>query len=394
MKITDVKTKMVAVPFARFGKFKPVTMWYMRRYADLHCVTFIETDEGITGVGTQGDQDLIMNVLKPKLIGRDPFDVENIESEFGGPIMGKWKIPTDTLAAIDGALWDIIGKKCGQPLYKLWGGKINAPIAVRYWMDCGTPEEQAKEAALAVERGWRAFKVKVGTDPKTDLERVKQIRRAVGDDIQLNVDLNGGYPMYVAINLLKRLEKYNIAMIEDPCPSAFPFAAGSLDAMADIRRMTGIPLEAHSHGPNTIEFVRAVIDKRAADAIHLNVSFAGSILECKRICAVAEAGGLIVTGQSSCAELGPRNALLLHLITSERAFQGTHDSSTHHLEPPSGDIIKQEFRTVNGTLQVPEAPGLGVEIDEEKLAQYNEIYKSGKYKHGPGLGRKDTEYWF
>ena len=84
MRITDVRTVMVAVPFARFGEFMPVTMWYMSRPASIHCVTFIDTDEGITGVGTQGDQHLIMNVIRPKLIGKDPFNIEKIEAELQG----------------------------------------------------------------------------------------------------------------------------------------------------------------------------------------------------------------------------------------------------------------------------------------------------------------------
>ncbi|MDH5792075.1 MAG: hypothetical protein OEZ44_07780, partial [Candidatus Bathyarchaeota archaeon] len=147
-------------------------------------------------------------------------------------------------------------------------------------------------------------------------------------------------------------------------------------------------------GPNCIEFVKALIDKRAADALHLSVQFVGGVLEAKRVCAVAEAGGLMVTGQSSAAELGPRNALMLHFITSERSFSGTNDSSTHLLEPPSGDIIKEEFRTVDGTLRAPEGPGLGVEIDDEKLARYHETYLSGKFQHTTGLGRKNPYLWF
>ena len=140
----------------------------------------------------------------------------------------------------------------------------------------------------------------------------------------------------------------------------------------------------------------AAVNKRAADAIHLNNAFVGTILDCRRICAIAEAGGLIVTGQSTAAELGPRNALLLHLFTAERAFKGTNDSSTHLLEPPSGDIIKNEFHTVDGTLKVPEGPGLGIEIDEAKVDRYNELYMSNeKYrKHEPGLGRNNPHLWF
>jgi len=394
LKITDVRTVMVTVPFTTFGKFEPVTMWYGTRYADIHCVTFIDTDEGITGVATEGDQHMIMNEIRPKLIGKDPFDIEKIEDELGDKVRKRWGVPTKTLSTIDNALWDIIGKACDKPLYKLWGGKVNDPIHVRYWMDCKSPKEQAAEAVKAVKRGWKAFKIKLGTGPETDLERVKAVREAVGDKIQLCFDINGGYPISVAINTLKKMAKYDPASIEDPVPSVWPYDSGCLEDMADIRRITGIPIEAHNHGPNCVEFVKALIDKRAADAIHLNVSFVGSILDCRRVCAVAEAGGLITTGQSTCAELGPRNALILHWITSERSFKGTNDSSTHHLEPPSGDIIKNEFRTVNGTLKVPDGPGLGVEIDKKKLDYYNKIFLSGKYQHKPGLGRESAYLWW
>ncbi len=339
-----------------------------------------------------------MNLIKPNLIGKDPFDIEKIEEELAGPgLGGRWRlITTDTMGAIDGALWDIIGKACGQPLYKLWGGKVNDPIHVRYWLDTQSPEAQVAEAKKAIARGWKAFKVKLGTGPETDLERVKALREALGDKIQLCFDINGGYPINVAINTLKKMAKYDPAAVEDPVPCIWPYDAGALDCMADIRKITGIPIEAHSHGPNTEEYVMALVQKRAADALHLNISFVGTILDCRRLCAIAEGGGLIVTGQSTASELGPRNALLLHLYTAERAFKTTCDNSTHFLEPPSSDIIKNEFRVNNGTLKAPEGPGLGVEIDEEKVAKYHELYLSNeKYrKHEPGLGRKDSYLWF
>jgi L-Ala-D/L-Glu epimerase len=397
IKITDVRTTMVAVPFARFGEFRPVTMWYGARHSSIHCITYIDTDAGITGIGMQGNQDMIMKQLRPLLIGKDPFNIEQNENALGGPL-GGWQrvIPTDTMGAIDGALWDIIGKACNQPLYKIWGGKVNAPIHCRYWLDCQSPEEQVKEAKKAVARGWTAFKVKLGADPVDDLERVKALREALGDKIELCFDLNGSYPIGVALNTLKKMAQYKPASIEDPVPSVWPYDSGCLENMADIRKVTGIPISAHNHGPNCQEFIMNVINKRAADTLHLNISFAGTILECRRLCAIAEAGGLTVTGQSSAAELGPRNALLLHLFTAERSFKGTNDNSTHFLEPPSGDIIKNEFRVVNGTLKVPEGPGLGVELDEEKVAKYSELYKSDPKwrKQLPGLGKKNSYLWF
>jgi len=391
LRITDVRTTQVAVPFARAGEFHPVTMWYGTRWASLHCVTFIDTDAGITGVGTEGQQPTIQNVIRPQLIGRNPFDIEQILLDLQGR---KREIDTRSLSAVDGALWDIVGKACGQPLYNIWGGKVNDPIPLRYWLDCRDPDEQASEALSAVGRGWRAFKIKGGTGPTTDIARLKAVREAVGDGVQLCMDLNGSYPLHVAINTLRKMADYDLAFVEEPVRSTWPYDPGSLDNMADLRRITGVPIEVHSHGPNCQEFAMEVVRKRAADAIHLNVTFAGSISECRRVSAIAEAGGLIVTGQSNAAELGPRNALMLHYMATERVFRATNDSSTHHLEAPSGDIIKNEFRTNQGTLNPPDGPGLGIEIDHDKLAHYEELFKSGKYNHGAGLGRVDSSYWY
>lgn len=396
MKITDVRTTLVTVPFAKWGKFAPVTMWYGTRYSDYkRCVTFIDTDEGITGVGTQGRRDVIMNEIRPKLIGWDPFQISIIErsEREGGAGITTRRFGTRTVAAIDGALWDIVGKACNKPLYKLWGGNIHDPIPVRYWLCCGTPEAMVEEAVKAVERGWRSFKVKLGTDPKVDVERVKALREAVGYDIELNFDINGGYPLSCAMRTLKKMARYDPASIEEPIPNTWPWDQASIEGMAELRRIVGIPIEAHSHGPNIEEWVRLVVEKRGADSLHLNLSFIGGVMQAKRICAMGMMAGIRSTGQSSAAELGPRNALILHWITSTPAFTGTNDSSTHLLEPPSGDIIKKEFRTVNGTLKVPEGPGLGVEIDPEKLKRYEEIAKTGQYKPGPGLGQTNKYYW-
>jgi L-alanine-DL-glutamate epimerase-like enolase superfamily enzyme len=108
---------------------------------------------------------------------------------------------------------------------------------------------------------------------------------------------------------------------------------------------------------------------------------------------MADMGGIRATCQSSAAELGPNNAYMLHWITSSPEFTGTNDSSTHLLEPPSWDIIKNEFKTKNGTLSVPEGPGLGVEVDPHKLSKSEELAKQGMYPHEKGLGRRDKYYW-
>lgn len=397
MKITDVRTTRITVPFAKFGEFAPVTMWYSTRYSNYgECVTFIDTDEGITGVSTRGNQDVIMNMIKPLLIGKDPFDIEMIEMDqrIGGCGVTVSRFGPGTVAAIDVALWDIIGKACNKPLYKLWGGKIHNPIHVRYWL-CDRPaKEQAEEALYAVKRGWKSLKIKLGHDPEMDVECARAIREAVGDGVELNFDLNGGYPLSCAMRVLPKIVKASEpAAIEEPIPLNWPWESAALEGMAELRKIVGVPIEAHNIGPNTEEFVRLLIEKRAADHFHTRPGWVGGILQCKRLSAMAGMGGIAMTAQSSAAELGPENASILHWIASTREFTGTNDNATHFLEAPSFDIIKNEFKVVNGTLEVPEGPGLGVEIDPEKLKKAEELWKEKKFSGGKPLGRTNTYYW-
>ena len=97
---------------------------------------------------------------------------------------------------------------------------MNETIPVRYWMDCREPDVMAEEASRARKRGWKAFKVKAGTDPKTDIERIRAIKEAVGDEAQICVDLNGGDTSNVAINTLMKMKKYEIASVEEPVPAS------------------------------------------------------------------------------------------------------------------------------------------------------------------------------
>jgi L-alanine-DL-glutamate epimerase-like enolase superfamily enzyme len=249
------------------------------------------------------------------------------------------------------------------------------------------PSELAAECAMAIERGWKAFKIKIGRDPKTDVESVKTAREAVGDDIELGFDVNGGYGLHTAIRTLKKMEKYDPSHIEEPIPSI------DFRGYADLRKHTDIPIEFHMNSHLRLGELLQLVNTRSIDLLHLNPMQNGGLLYCNKLCAVAEAAGIPVTGQSSAAELGPANAEMLHWITSNPAFTGTNDNSTHLLEPPSGDVIKNEFRVKNGCLAVPENPGLGIEIDEVKIKKYNDLWRTRKQKDEPGLLRTDTHYW-
>lgn len=384
MKISDVKVVKVAVPFDKFGNWEPVTMWYGTRYASLHSVVFINTDEGIAGVGCARDksEDLILNILRPRIIGMDPFDVEEI-----GRLtmtMSSGRRP-DAAAAIDNALWDIIGKVCRKPVYKLLGGKVHDKVRCGFWECMKTPDEQAADCKRAAELGWKSFKIKIGSNPKTDIESVRKIREAVGDDVELGFDVNGGYSVPTAIATINRMERYDPACIEQPV------AEWDLKGLAEVRRHVDVPIKCHSSYVNDPRSVLRLIELDAADMLNINPDFVGPLLTCKKVAAVAEAGGIICTGQSSAAELGPAVAGLLHLITSTAAFTGTNETSNHLLEK-SGDIIAEPFKVTESCLTVTEGFGLGVEIDDSKLKRWSKAYNDGLYEPKPGLPRADPYY--
>ncbi len=390
LKITDVRSVCVSVPFAVFGRFQPMTMWYGTRSATNHAILFIDTDEGITGVGETWDRNEyeILHTVKPRILGVDPLDIERITAISVDRSRGLLRgVDPSTISAVDCALWDILGKACNQPLYRLLGGKVNARVRCRYWMCEKAPNEQAAEAVQAVERGWKAFKIKIGVDPSRDVACVRAVREAVGDEVELGFDVNGSYSLHTALRTLKRMERYAPHHIEEPIPAL------DFRGHADLKKRTNIPIEYHYNGPLRLSDAMELIRLGALDLLHLNPMQNGGLLYCNKLCALAEAAGIPVTGQSSAAELGPANAALLHWITSNPAFTATNDSSTHLLEPPSGDVIQDEFRTEDGCLTAPEGPGLGIDIDESKLQRYHHLWVTGNHQPQPGLPRTDTHYW-
>lgn len=392
MKITDVNIITVAVPLNLFDSYEPVTMWYATRYSSRHAVVFVETDEGIGGVGTcnihrniPGDtSESLLHLFKQKLIGQDPFNIRQIEALTKKVSAGR---RPDAVAAIDHACYDIMGKAAGVPVYKLLGGKVHDKIRVEFWECCKSPEEIASDIKKAVDLGWTAFKVKIGTDPPTDILRVKAAREAAGDGIELGFDVNDAYTVPTAIRTIKKMEKYDPSYIEQPVPS------WDIDGLADVKSHVDVPILCHSfYATKDKRSTLELVEKNAADMLNINPDYMGGLLYCQEIAAIAESGGIIAKCQSSCAELGPANASLLHLVTATPAFTTTNQNSNHHLEK-SGDIITEPFKTLNGCLSVPEGPGLGIEIDKDKLDKWHKAWVDDKYGHKPGLGRTNTYHW-
>ena len=318
-------------------------MWYGSRFAAIKTIIFIDTDEGITGIGETsigagGDQRLFEQI-KSRLVGRDPHDINSIERGMNltGQVTTKIGHLLDTSASsalnitgsIDQALWDIVGKAANQPIYNLIGGKYRDRVEARYWMGAKPPEKVADEGKRAVNLGFKSFKIKIGLNPEFDVECVAAAREAAGPRIELGYDCNGSYSQLEAIRMLRKMEPYDPSHVEEPVDST------SVRALAEVSRHTDIPILCDGPARTTKEQILELIMHRACDAIHLDVVINGGFLETQRCAAIAEAGGLKVSCHSSPGETGIATAAQLHLVTATPNFIWPVDSAYTKLLPPS-----------------------------------------------------------
>lgn len=390
------------MPLSTFGRFEPVTQWYGTRYAGLKTIIFIETDEGITGLGESwAPADGVIKNLKQYIVGKDPHDVNTITrtiNMFGNvtTTMGHIKLASllNVTGGISMALWDIIGKANNQPIYKLIGGKFRERVECRYWICDKHPEEQAEEAVNAVNAGFKALKIKVGLNPEHDLACVKAVREAVGDRVEIGFDFNGGYAAGEAIWTIKKMEKYDPSHIEEPVDST------NIRAMARVRAHVDVQILCCGGGCVTKERIQELVFQNAADGVNLDLCRNGGYLETLRCAAVAEAGGLKAACHSSAGELGIATAAQIHLATAVPNFLEPVDSAYTKLLPPSEDIITKPFVYDNGALAVPEGPGLGVVLDEKKFEKAKRLYdtKLDRWQHvlgkDPRVASRQFYYWY
>ena len=352
-----------------------------------YVVLKMETDEGITGLGEAPailswggehgryfgeDPEIVCHVvdgyLAPILMGADPFSVKTILARMDEDIRG---FPY-TKAMVESALLDIVGRALGVPVYQLLGGAVRKEIPVCHSVGVAPPDEAAKEAAQVLEDGIRTMQIKVPGEPKRDLEIVKAIRRAVGEDATIYPDINRGYKdTKTAINSIKAMQaEAGIAAVEQPVEG--------VDAMARVCREVDIPVIV-DEGCWTPEDAIEIVKRDSADVISIYFTKSGGLIRSMQVGAIARAAGLPVNVNGSL-EGGVGNAANLHLAA---ALEGTVLPGVVTVNTLAGreqtkvggvfytdDIITEPFEYADGHLKVPEGPGLGVELDPKKLEKY------------------------
>ncbi|MCH7710016.1 MAG: hypothetical protein IH903_00095 [Proteobacteria bacterium] len=292
----------------------------------------------------------------PLLAGADPLAHNHILAE-----IGRIKGCRSAKALIDVALWDLKGKLLGQPVWRLLGGGPVKPVPLTWIVHGDSTEAMVEQACRMVEeRGFKALKLKTWKRSVDDVVMVREVRKAMGDDIMIYVDANGTYLETEARTILGRLDEYNIAFIEEPC--SFP----------DPRRMAAMAaaLPVALLGDQTCESLEAVnhlVSIHAVGAVSVKPRRTG-ITESLKIIALCEAAGLpVVIGTGSESPIGTMSRIHLHT-----AMPWLHPWPTemHFFEKLADDVAAGEFPLKDGMITPTDAPGFGVALDMAKIKKY------------------------
>ncbi len=263
-------------------------------------VVQIETDDGIVGHGWCEDgcravAPVINNHLVRLLMGQDPHEVEGLWDRLYRATLpyGRKGLVLQAISAIDIALWDILGKAAQQPVYELLGGpsKNSIPVYASALHPVG-PDKVRDEARAYVEEGYRAMKLRFPFGPgngaegmRANEDHVACVREAVGDDIEIMADAYMGWDFLYAKKMIRRLEKYNLAWLEEP------FVPDDLTSYAKLREETNIPISGGEHEYTRFGF-QDIIDRRAMDIVQPDLRRCGGFTEARKIAAIVASAGL------------------------------------------------------------------------------------------------------
>lgn len=362
LKIASIDTITVNVPFRRLHRSHGrVGRGVTRTIVKVH------TDSGITGLGETlhyQSKYVIDHVLAPAAAGKDPRDLAGLRARFlpglgmPGTFGRAWESDPWAYSGVEIALYDIIGKSAGRPLHALLGGRLRdrVPFTAYYYPPAGETDPGAiADGAAAVLARMRAatLEIKVGVhDPARDVETVRRLRERVGMSIKIRIDTNGGWSTATAIRTLAALEPYQVANVEEP--------SRGLIAMADVRKETATPLSTHCAD------AALVARLGAADNIVFDLPSEGGIDSAKEAAASAERSGLGFWVRST-GELGIATAAIVHLAAAVPSMIHANQTVLHLLD---GDVVRAPFSLADGYADVPDAPGLGVELDEGQVRDF------------------------
>jgi muconate cycloisomerase len=365
MKIVRVEPIPLRVPFA--SPFK-ISHGDARDAVEV-VVVRIHTDDGIVGVGEtqawrrQGSAETLVSLVRtiedhfaPILLGRSPFDI-------AGTLHALDETMYNTLyaqAAVGDALYDIVGRALGVPVHVLLGGQCRERVRIGAVLTLKPSVEETVAAAERVfERGFRHLGVKIGVDPAADVRNVAALRQRFGDEVVLRVDANGAMSSDAALALLRKLEPYDVDVAEQPVP------IWDLEGLTALGRATSIPIMA-DESVSTDHSLLEIIRRRAASVVQTKIAKNGGIARVHRLWHLAAAAGMrIYPGNHPSTSIATAAAAHVCGAWPGPLMEGVFAVGVSGAL--ATDIVTNPIVPMNGEIAIPTLPGLGVELDMDRL---------------------------
>jgi glucarate dehydratase len=384
MKIVDIRATTVTVPLE--SPLRHANGCHWGRF--VRTIVEVETDDGLIGLGEMGgggeSAEATIRAMKPYLAGLDPTRLEEMRFRIANPTASLYNNRTQILAALEFACLDILGQAWGVPVCDILGGRLRdrVPFASYCFFRYPPHEVRTIDQVVANARelkrrfGFTTHKVKAGVfHPDYELECYRAVAAEFpGDNVRF--DCNGVWSTEQAIRFGQAIEGLRNDYLEDP--------VYGMNGMRRVREMVRVPLATNTIVVNFEQLAENAL-KTAADVILLDTTFWGGIRPCIKAAGVCETFQLGVAVHSS-GELGIQLATMLHLGAVIPNLSFAADAHYHHL---TDDIIEGGLMQYeNGSIAVPTAPGLGVKLNRDKLAEYSELYrKLGGYAYDQDPGR-------
>ena len=367
VRIREIETIPLHLPFGSPFKISAAS----RDFLEVLIVR-VHTDQGVYGIGEtqawrrQGSAELLPNLMHaihdqfaPLLIGRSPFEVNAIMRDLDAALYNSLYAQ----AAVGDALYDLIGKFLNVPVHALLGGKCRDRVRVGAVLSMKpTVEELLESAQSFYDRGFRHLGLKIGLDPAADLRNAEALRERFGENIVLRVDANASMTFDAAQRLLRRLEPFDIDAAEQPV------AIWDVDGLAALARSVGMPIMA-DESVSTDHSLLEVVKKRAATVVQTKTAKNGGIHHIRRLWSLAQAAGMrVYPGNHPSTSVATSAVAQMCAASPDPVMEGVFAVGVSGAL--ADDIAENPIRPVGGEVPVPDGPGLGITLDEDKLAKY------------------------
>lgn len=325
----------------------------------------VETEDGGVGWGellatlgsTTATMSIIDQVIAPELVGREPENIREFIEQFYFPYV---KIEP-YLGAVEMALWDLVGKRFGAPISDLFGGTTSDRVSVAYCLGILTPEQSADRAAAALEQGYETLKTKAGHDWQADVDRLQAMHDAVDGKLEFRLDPNQGWSVEDAVRAVASLEDAGIFLQYIEQPVSIDQYGTYHQLRSRLRTPIGVNEDTYFRRNLYHLASRDAIDVAVADLVP-----AGGFLRLRELAGVAADAGISMSHHCGF-DLGIKTAAMLHAVGSTPAINLAPDTVYYAW---ADDILETNLEIHDGSMPVPDGPGLGVSVDEAAIETY------------------------